>query len=256
MDRVGADFFAAVQSMVDRLGAKAVPIQLPIGTEEHFRGVVDVVEMQGVVWDDALGMEPKTIEIPTELQEQAEAYHHQLIDAVADERAAGYRSAMRRHGLGGEVAVQACDFSEDAGYAAAAALLGGGRRRPVTALAAVNDLAAVGALSAAADAGVAPPGGLAVTGYDDTFLAEIRQLSLTSVNPDSAGIGELAARHLVQRIAAPDRPAVERLVPPRLVVRASSSRPAHGPDEADRSTGRGPGGAGPVSGHRPEEAAR
>jgi elongation factor G len=84
MDRVGADFFAAVQSMVDRLGAKAVPIQLPIGTEEHFRGVVDVVEMQGVVWDDALGMEPKTIEIPTELQEQAEAYHHQLIDAVAE----------------------------------------------------------------------------------------------------------------------------------------------------------------------------
>jgi elongation factor G len=84
MDRVGADFFAAVQSMVDRLGAKAVPIQLPIGTEEHFRGVVDAVEMQGVVWDDALGMEPKTIEIPTELQEQAEAYHHQLIDAVAE----------------------------------------------------------------------------------------------------------------------------------------------------------------------------
>jgi elongation factor G len=84
MDRVGADFFAAVQSMVDRLGAKPVPIQLPIGTEEHFRGVVDTVEMQGVVWDDALGMEPKTIEIPTELQEQAEAYHHQLIDAVAE----------------------------------------------------------------------------------------------------------------------------------------------------------------------------
>ena len=84
MDRVGADFFAAVQSMVDRLGARAVPIQLPIGTEEHFRGVVDVIEMQGVVWDDALGMEPKTIEIPTELHEQAEAYHHQLIDAVAE----------------------------------------------------------------------------------------------------------------------------------------------------------------------------
>jgi elongation factor G len=84
MDRVGADFFAAVQSMVDRLGANPVPIQLPIGTEEHFRGVVDVIEMHGVVWEDALGMEPKTIEIPTELQEQAEAYHHQLIDAVAE----------------------------------------------------------------------------------------------------------------------------------------------------------------------------
>ena len=84
MDRVGADFFAAVQSMVDRLGAHPVPIQLPIGTEDNFRGVVDVIEMHGVVWDDALGMEPKTIEIPDELREQAEAYHHQLIDAVAE----------------------------------------------------------------------------------------------------------------------------------------------------------------------------
>jgi elongation factor G len=84
MDRVGADFFAAVQSMVDRLGAHPVPIQLPIGTEDNFRGVVDVIEMHGVVWDDALGMDPKTIEIPDELREQAEAYHHQLIDAVAE----------------------------------------------------------------------------------------------------------------------------------------------------------------------------
>jgi elongation factor G len=84
MDRVGADYFAAVQSMVDRLGAHPVPIHLPIGQEEHFRGVVDVIEMQGVVWDDALGMEPKTIEIPEELREQAEEYHHQLIDAVAE----------------------------------------------------------------------------------------------------------------------------------------------------------------------------
>ncbi len=84
MDRVGADFFSAVQSMIDRLGANPVPIQLPIGQEEHFRGVVDVIEMQGVVWEDALGMEPKTIEIPNELREQAEAYHHQLIDAVAE----------------------------------------------------------------------------------------------------------------------------------------------------------------------------
>jgi elongation factor G len=84
MDRVGADYFAAVQSMVDRLGAHPVPIQLPIGQEEHFRGVVDVIEMQGVVWEDTLGVEPKTIEIPDELREQTEEYHHQLIDAIAE----------------------------------------------------------------------------------------------------------------------------------------------------------------------------
>ncbi len=84
MDRVGADFFAAVQSMVDRLGAHPVPVQLPIGQEEHFRGVVDLVEMRGIVWTDALGTQIELIEIPNELREQAEAYHHQLIDAVAE----------------------------------------------------------------------------------------------------------------------------------------------------------------------------
>jgi elongation factor G len=84
MDRVGADFFAAVQSMVDRLGAHPVPVQLPIGQEEHFRGVVDVVEMSGTVWDDDLGTKVSTVEIPEELREQAAEYHHQLIDAVAE----------------------------------------------------------------------------------------------------------------------------------------------------------------------------
>jgi DNA-binding LacI/PurR family transcriptional regulator len=147
--------------------------------------------------------------------------------AVAAERAAGYRAAMARHALTDHALVRACDFSEDAGYAAASALLAGSRG--FTAFAAVNDLAAVGALSAAADAGVAVPGTLALTGYDDTFLAAIRQVSLTSVNPDSAGLGELAAHRLVERIGDPGRPATERLVPPRLVTRASTA-------------GRGPGG--------------
>ena len=84
MDRTGADFFAAVQSMVDRLGAHPIPVQLPIGQEEHFRGVVDIVEMQGTVWEDDLGTKVATVEIPEELSEQADEYHHQLIDAVAE----------------------------------------------------------------------------------------------------------------------------------------------------------------------------
>ncbi|HET7514043.1 MAG TPA: GTP-binding protein, partial [Gaiella sp.] len=54
MDRTGADFFAAVQSMVDRLGARPVPVQLPLGQEEHFRGVLDLVEMRATVWEDDL----------------------------------------------------------------------------------------------------------------------------------------------------------------------------------------------------------
>jgi elongation factor G len=85
MDRVGADFFGSVQSMVDRLGANPVPVQLPIGQEEHFRGVVDVIEMKAIVWNDDLGMNMEIEEIPDELREQAEEYHHQLIDAVAEQ---------------------------------------------------------------------------------------------------------------------------------------------------------------------------
>ncbi len=84
MDRTGADFFASVQTMVDRLGARPVPVQLPIGGEEHFRGVVDLVEMKSITWSDDLGTAMDVGEIPAELNEQAQEYHHQLIDAVAD----------------------------------------------------------------------------------------------------------------------------------------------------------------------------
>jgi elongation factor G len=84
MDRTGADFFASVQSMVDRLGARAVPVQLPIGQEEHFRGVVDLIEMRAITWNDDLGTNMDIGEIPAELAEQANEYHHQLIDSVAD----------------------------------------------------------------------------------------------------------------------------------------------------------------------------
>jgi elongation factor G len=84
MDRTGADFFASVQSMVDRLGARPVPVQLPLGQEEHFRGVIDLVEMRALVYQDELGTNYEVEEIPAELAEQAQEYHHQLIDAVAD----------------------------------------------------------------------------------------------------------------------------------------------------------------------------
>jgi elongation factor G len=84
MDRTGADFFAAVQSMIDRLAATPVPIQLPIGQEEKHVGVVDLVEMKAIVYKDDLGEDFEVGEIPAELREQAHAYHHQLIDAVAE----------------------------------------------------------------------------------------------------------------------------------------------------------------------------
>jgi len=111
-------------------------------------------------------------------------------------------------------------FSEDAGYRGAARLLRSGQ--PVTAITAVNDLAAVGAMSAVADAGLGVPGDVAVTGYDDTFVSAIREVSLTSVNPDSSRIGSLAAQCVLHRIENPERPTQEHLLSPRLVTRYST----------------------------------
>ena len=84
MDRTGANFFAAVQSMRERLGAHPVPVQVPVGQEEHHVGVVDLVEMKSIVYEDDLGQQFTVGEIPSELVEQAEEYHHEMIDSIAE----------------------------------------------------------------------------------------------------------------------------------------------------------------------------
>jgi elongation factor G len=84
MDRTGADFFKSVQSMIDRLGANPIPIQLPIGQEDKHVGVIDLVEMKAIIYKDDLGEDFEVTDIPAELLEQAQEYHHQLIDAVSN----------------------------------------------------------------------------------------------------------------------------------------------------------------------------
>src|SRR5436190_2792711 len=84
MDRTGADFFNAVKTMVERLGARPVPLQIPIGAEDHFDGHVDLLTMKAIRYVDSLGAKWDEDEIPAELREQAEAYRHDLIEAVAD----------------------------------------------------------------------------------------------------------------------------------------------------------------------------
>ena len=84
MDRVGADFRAAVQTMVDRLGANAVPIQLPIGQEAEFTGIVDLIGMKAINYLDDLGTEFEITEIPEALAAEAEAARETLIEALAD----------------------------------------------------------------------------------------------------------------------------------------------------------------------------
>src|SRR6202158_3321833 len=85
MDRVGADFFRGVRMIRERLRANAVPIQLPIGVEEAFRGVVDLVTMKAMLWDeDSLGARYRTEEIPEDLKEQAAGYRDKMIETLAD----------------------------------------------------------------------------------------------------------------------------------------------------------------------------
>jgi elongation factor G len=85
MDRVGADFFRGVSMIRERLRANAVPIQLPIGVEDTFRGVVDLVTMKAMLWDeDSLGARYRTEEIPDDLKASAEQYREELLEAVAD----------------------------------------------------------------------------------------------------------------------------------------------------------------------------
>jgi elongation factor G len=85
MDRVGANFFRTVAMMKDRLRANAVPIQLPLGTEDKHRGIVDLVTMRAVIWDEeSLGAKYRDDEIPADLRAEADEYREKLMEAVAD----------------------------------------------------------------------------------------------------------------------------------------------------------------------------
>jgi elongation factor G len=84
MDRVGADFFAAWKSIRERLGANAVPIQLPIGVEASFEGVVDLINKVAITYTDDLGTTMETEEIPPAMREMVEQYHKQLVETIAE----------------------------------------------------------------------------------------------------------------------------------------------------------------------------
>jgi len=85
MDKIGADFYNCVNDLVKRLGVKPVPLQLPIGIESTFKGVVDLVEMRAIVWrDETLGAKFDIVEIPDDLKEKAAEYRAALVEAVAE----------------------------------------------------------------------------------------------------------------------------------------------------------------------------
>ena len=84
MDRVGADFSRGVAMMRDRLGANPIPIQLPIGTEDLFRGVIDLVQMKAIIWDDeSLGASYEVVDIPADMQDEAEAAREVMLEEIS-----------------------------------------------------------------------------------------------------------------------------------------------------------------------------
>lgn len=100
MDRMGADFYMAVNSMVDRLGAAPVPVQLPIGAEENFRGPIDLVTMKALYYDDeTLGAKFIEGDIPDQLMPQAREYREKMIEAISDVD----EKIMEKYLSGGEI---------------------------------------------------------------------------------------------------------------------------------------------------------
>ncbi|WP_246036264.1 LacI family DNA-binding transcriptional regulator [Sinomonas susongensis] len=139
--------------------------------------------------------------------------------SAASARATGYREAMQRHGLERLAAVYPADFGEEAGRAGAQSALSTSGRMQPTALVCLNDLAALGAMTAADELGI----DVAITGYDNISVAAMPRLSLTTVDPDSKSIGLLGAQTLLDRIgAATQEPYSQQTITPHLVVRGSS----------------------------------
>ena len=84
MDRIGASFDRTIQTIIDRLGANPIAMQLPIGEEAGFKGAVDLLDMKGVIWEDDLGKEPKIIEIPDDLKQAATEARHLMVEKIAE----------------------------------------------------------------------------------------------------------------------------------------------------------------------------
>ncbi|OZF58374.1 LacI family DNA-binding transcriptional regulator [Rhodococcus sp. 14-2470-1a] len=143
--------------------------------------------------------------------------------AVANIRAASYRAAMAEHGLDRFASVVPSGMTEDDGYAAASAILDG--TDAPSAIFAVNDIVAIGAMTACKERQISVPEDISIVGYDNTSLAGLRHVWLTSVDNATYELGRLAATALVGRISDAAAPGTLTLIPPSLQVRGSTAAP-------------------------------
>ena len=146
--------------------------------------------------------------------------------AGAAERRAGYEAAMKRARLQNRILVEPGDFTESGGYEAARRLVA--RRPPPTAIFASNDQSAVGALDAINEAGLQVPLDVSLMGYDNTALAALRHISLTTIHQPRNQIGEMAMRAVIRRIEKPSSAARRHVLAPKLVVRDTTAPPRAG----------------------------
>lgn len=191
--------------------AKSVPVVVV--------GERDVEGVDIVVDDDELGAR-LAVDHLVELGHRRIAHIEGAPSTTARYRRNGYELAMRRHGLADQVVVTPGDFTEDGGYRAALELLS--RDSRPTAIFAPNDLVATGALSAADEKDLRVPTDISIVGYDNTHLAAIRHIALTSVDQPRRDMGRVAAERLSARIEDPLRIARQMLVVPHLVVRSTT----------------------------------
>jgi LacI family transcriptional regulator len=155
--------------------------------------------------------------------------HHEtdpvrLVEMPNAQRANGYREAMRAHGLGDEIDIASTSYTHHGGHLGAQQLLA--RPHRPTAIFAGADVVALGALEAIAEAGLSVPGDISVVGYDNSALAALGPISLTSVDQDGRQMGANAARLLVDRITDRDRRTAQVKLSPTLVVRRTSVPPS------------------------------
>lgn len=146
--------------------------------------------------------------------------------AVGELRRRSFEAAMREHGLADEAVVEPSDMTEEGGYRTTVRLLS--RPERPTAVFAVNDIAAIGALSAAAELGLRVPRDVSVVGYDNTSIARLRHVWLTTVDNTSHEVGRRAARCLLERLEGAGGEGRVQLATPALEIRGSMAPPAGG----------------------------
>jgi DNA-binding LacI/PurR family transcriptional regulator len=193
--------------------ARSVPIAL-VGSDLRLRGVDVVVD------DDFRGAE-LAVEHLAGLGHRDIALIDGGAGAGAAERRSGYRAAMGEAGLSRHIRIEPGDFTEGGGYEGARRLMAGPRRP--TAVFASNDQSAVGALDAINESGLAVPEDVSLIGYDNTALAALRHISLTTIHQPRHQIGQMAMKAVLRRIEDPGAPARRHVLAPKLIVRDTTA---------------------------------